>query len=124
MAVTIGICEDSAEQIALLESYLRRYPANDGESSEGGEPFRLIMATNPLEFLAKVEENKPHIVFLDIDMAEMNGIELGGRLKVRHENAVVIYITAHEQYALDAFRVRAFLYLRVYTEFGIHPQTL
>jgi len=51
------------------------------------------------------------IAFLDISMAEMDGIELGFALRYHHENLSIIYQSAHEDHALRAFDVGAVDYL-------------
>lgn len=103
MQLIIGICDDNAEQVYLLTQYLNDYPCDD--------VYNVIQSTDPQEFFEMLRTNTPHIVFLDIDMGEINGIELGNKIKALNENAIIVYITAHEKYALDAFRVRAFHYL-------------
>ncbi|MPM12214.1 Transcriptional regulatory protein NatR [bioreactor metagenome] len=103
MALTIGVCDDCPEQVRLLLQYLHDYPDNDG--------FELLHSTDPKEFLNAIEEKQPELVFLDIDMGEMSGIRLGDAIKAICPETVIIYITAYEKYALEAFRVRAFHYL-------------
>lgn len=103
MILTIGICDDCREQVELLKKYLCHFK----------EQFRLIVgdSVNPEEFLARLQKDPPDLVFLDIDMGEWNGIELGEKIKTIYKQAVIIYITAYEKYALEAFRVRAFHYI-------------
>lgn len=103
MKLTAGICDDCAEHAALLEKYIRDYQSADS--------LRIVQSTNPLHFLDLVRNENPHFVLLDIDMNGMNGIELGERIKELNSNTIIIYVTAHEKYALEAFRVRAFHYL-------------
>lgn len=62
------------------------------------------------------EKNSVDIAFLDMEMAGMNGIELAKRLKKIDCNIRIIFVTAFEQYALDAFKVDAIGYiLKPYT---------
>jgi DNA-binding LytR/AlgR family response regulator len=103
MALTVGICDDCPEQIELLKGYLHRF--------EDGTGLTVVGSTDPEEFLAELKENKPDLVFLDIDLGEWNGITLGETIKTTYEAAIIVYITAYEEYALEAFRVRAFHYL-------------
>lgn len=49
--------------------------------------------------------------FLDIEMPVMNGIELAKKLKEINQNIHIIFVTAYEQYALEAFGVNAIGYL-------------
>ena len=51
------------------------------------------------------------VAFLDIEMPGMNGLELARRLKEMDPNIRIVFVTAHEQYALDAFRVDAIGYV-------------
>lgn len=65
----------------------------------------------PSKAINFVKENKVDIAVLDIEMPEMNGIELGKRLREIQSDIVIIYITGYENYALDAFKVYAAAYI-------------
>lgn len=49
--------------------------------------------------------------FMDIEMPGMNGLKLAEALRSMHEDIEIVFVTAHQQYALDAFRVHAANYL-------------
>ena len=61
--------------------------------------------------LSWAREQPVDVAFLDIEMPVMNGIELARRLKEVDENIRIIFVTAFEQYALQAFGVDAVGYL-------------
>lgn len=61
--------------------------------------------------LAWAGEHPVDVAFLDIEMRGMNGIELARRLKAIDENIQVVFVTAYEQYALEAYGVDAIGYL-------------
>ena len=103
MVLTVGICDDFPGQVELLADYLDNPP--------DGDEFDVFKATDPEEFLMKLETVRPHLVFLDIDMGETDGISLGEKIRALYPETVIIYITAYEKYALEAFRIRAFHYL-------------
>ncbi len=63
------------------------------------------------EALKWAEENPVDVAFLDIEMPVMNGIELAKRLKEIDRNIRIVFVTAFEQYALQAFGVEAIGYL-------------
>ncbi len=63
------------------------------------------------EALAWAAENPVDVAFLDIEMPVMNGIELAKRLKEMDRNIHIVFVTAFEQYALQAFGVDAIGYL-------------
>ncbi len=103
MILTVGICDDCSEHADLLEKYISGYQVEN--------KLRIIKSTDPQRFLQIAQEEKLRLVFLDIDMNRMDGIELGKKIKAMDADTVIIYVTAHEKYALEAFRVRAFHYL-------------
>src|SRR5689334_5274896 len=72
---------------------------------------RVVIAgssTDPEEALAALRSADVDAVFLDIQMPEMNGFELIDRLD---RNIPVIFTTAYDRYALEAFAVNSIDYL-------------
>ena len=61
-------------------------------------------AADGTEALARIAETSPEIVFLDIRMPEMSGLEVARRLL---ESARVVFTTAYDEYALEAFDAAA-----------------
>lgn len=61
--------------------------------------------------LAWGREHKVDVAFLDIEMPCISGIELARRLKEANENISIFFVTAYENYAMDAFSVKALGYL-------------
>ena len=66
---------------------------------------------SPLDTLNFLEKNKIDVVFLDINMPDMNGINLGKIISKIYSEIKIIFITAYKDYAVDAFEVKAFDYL-------------
>lgn len=67
--------------------------------------------TNPLDALRALEESKPDCAFLDIEMQEMNGVELAERMASAQPNLEVVFVTAYNNYAYQAFDLNAADYL-------------
>lgn len=63
----------------------------------------------PGEGLAAIATLRPHLVFLDIEMPEMTGVEV--LRTIRQEVPVAIFITSHPEFALDGFELSAFDYI-------------
>ena len=61
--------------------------------------------------LELVEKLKPDVVFLDVEMPEMTGVECARGIQDLDPNIVIIFATAHDSYMGDAFEVYAFDYL-------------
>jgi len=69
-----------------------------GEAADGPEAVRQI------------EEQAPDLVFLDVQMPEMSGLEVVREVGVE-DMPLTIFVTAYDQYALDAFEAHALDYL-------------
>ena len=60
----------------------------------------LPLAANGLEALRSVTEDEPDVAFLDIRMPGLTGIELAKRIDTRTH---IVFVTAFDQYAVEAF---------------------
>lgn len=66
---------------------------------------------DPYEALRAILKEKPDIVFLDIEMPEMNGIELAEQIEHSLPTIHIVFITAFREYAVKAFEVNAIDYI-------------
>ncbi|WP_138756166.1 response regulator [Paenibacillus sinopodophylli] len=71
----------------------------------------LGRCVNPHEALGMAKALQPDVLFLDIEMPELSGLELAERVYADKLDMEVVFITAYNQYAIDAFRVNALDYL-------------
>lgn len=69
------------------------------------------IATNGDEGMKLVKSKKPNAVFLDINMPLKNGIELAKEVKNIDSSIDIIFITAYEEYAVEAFKLYALDYI-------------
>ena len=73
-------------------------------------PVRLVgEATNVAEGIALLQEQEPDLVFLDVEMPDGKGFDLLKQMP--NLPAKVIFVTAHDHYAVEAFRFSALDYL-------------
>ncbi|MDQ6830469.1 MAG: response regulator [Gemmatimonadota bacterium] len=63
------------------------------------------------EALDVIAREHPDLVFLDVQMAETNGIEVARLLEDGDDAPVIVFVTAYDQYAVRAFELRALDYL-------------
>ncbi|MCQ2493294.1 MAG: response regulator [Lachnospiraceae bacterium] len=73
--------------------------------------YEIFEANLPSVALEIADKYMPEIAFLDISMPEMNGIELAGKLKDIRNNINIIFVTAHEEYGLEAMNLHASGYI-------------
>ena len=67
--------------------------------------------TNPITVIEKNKDNKFDLAFLDIEMPGINGIQLAKKLKKINPLMKVIFVTAFNEYALEAFKIHASGYI-------------
>jgi two-component system response regulator LytT len=75
------------------------------------EVEQIFQAKNGMEAIKLTKEIEPDLIFLDIEMPGLTGLQTA---EVIHELGVkskVIFCTAYDQYAIEAFKLRAFHYL-------------
>ncbi|MBU3143202.1 LytTR family DNA-binding domain-containing protein [Clostridium sp. CF012] len=76
------------------------------------EGFKLIgEAADGEAVLTFVEESRPQVVFLDVEMPKLNGIECAKRIIDVNPKTIIVFATAHATYMTDAFQLYAFDYL-------------
>ncbi|TGV30088.1 response regulator, partial [Mesorhizobium sp. M00.F.Ca.ET.186.01.1.1] len=68
-------------------------------------------SANPLEAVSACKQLKPNVVFLDIEMPKMSGMQLLELLKQEHDELHAVFVTAYNQYAIAAFEQEATDYL-------------
>src|SRR5437879_13068816 len=68
-------------------------------------------AANGVEGLKAVTASEAEVVLVDMHMPEMGGIEFARHLQVLERPPAVIFVTAHDRYAVEAFEVNAVDYL-------------
>lgn len=94
------IVDDEPLALSLLKSKLAKIPEIEivGEGQNGRQAIKAVI------------DLEPDLVFLDIQMPGLNGFEVIKRLQTEIV-PLVVFITAYEQYALDAFDVHAVDYI-------------
>ncbi|WP_417333345.1 LytR/AlgR family response regulator transcription factor [Halarcobacter sp.] len=90
------------EKLAL--SRLKRILEEEGISD-------ITEASTPLDAIKEATKSKFDIAFLDISMPTMSGLDLANTLLEMNPNTFIIFQTAHEEYALEAFKSGGMDYL-------------
>ena len=93
------LIDDEQNALEALEWKLNRYV----------EDLEIIKCNSPLEGIEIIEKERPDLVFLDIEMPEMDGFELLKQLN--YKGFQLIFTTAHDEFALKAIKVSAIDYL-------------
>ncbi|HOQ06401.1 MAG TPA: LytTR family DNA-binding domain-containing protein [Clostridiales bacterium] len=101
MSIKVLIADDDEGMRLVLKKAVERSGGFviAGEAEDGGAALRLF------------ESERPGVVFLDVEMPVMSGIECAKRIADIDPRTVIIFATAHESYMPEAFEVYAFDYL-------------
>lgn len=102
----IAICDDEA----IFRTYLRGLLVKD--SFARGTDIQVAEYADGEALLeAAAAEGPPDVVFLDIRMPGMDGLETAGRLRQRGDRCLIVFLTSLSEYARKGYEVRAFRYL-------------
>lgn len=102
--MNIGICDDDYDFRQTLERHLKNYfdersvPLNFFHFACGED-----LIDNDILF---------DLVFLDVEMGKLNGIDAGKELKRKNPHNIIFVITSYEGYLDDAFKINAFRFLQ------------
>ena len=95
------LIDDEQDALDTLEMDLKRYCADEVKV--------ISKCKSPIDGMIAIRRLKPNLVFLDIQMPELSGFEMLEILKEIDSN--LVFITAHDDYAVKAFKVSAVDYL-------------
>jgi two-component system LytT family response regulator/two-component system response regulator LytT len=85
----------------------------------------VAQAANGVEALSAIDRLEPDLIFLDIQMPGLNGFEVARRLLERDEQPpALVFVTAFDQHAVEAFEVNAVDYLLKPVDAGRLEQAL
>jgi two-component system LytT family response regulator len=98
--ISVLIADDEAPARSKLQRWLSEQPEIDiiGEAADG------------LQAAALIESHSPQIVFLDIQMPGMSGLEVAAQLEPDLA-PLIVFITAYDEHAIKAFELNAVDYL-------------
>ncbi len=103
----ITVCDDSIKDLLNVEKLLLKY-----KSLHPDKDFELEKFSDPSRLYQKISAGKlTDIYILDMLMPRRTGIDIGKQIRMSGHESVIIYVTASDDYALDAYGVHAIRYL-------------
>jgi len=104
MVIHVAIVEDEEIHQQALREHLLRY------AGENDVTFDIRLFANPILLL---ENYRPvyDLIFMDIQMPDLNGMETARKLRAVDQNVLLIFVTSLAQYAIEGYEVAAVDYI-------------
>lgn len=104
MNINIAICDDKKFFIEHLSKKIIGY------STELNVKNEILTYNNPEELLNNIDDID--ILFLDVDMPEMSGIEVARRIRESNESVLIVFVSNYDQYVYQSIKYKPFRYIR------------
>ena len=96
----IAICDNSITDARTL-----------ADCCSDGEHTTEVFHSGAKLYDAICSGNRYDLIFLDVDMPDMNGIETGKAIRDSDPDVIIVFVTSYSQFALEAYECEAFNYL-------------
>ncbi|MCM8900664.1 LytTR family DNA-binding domain-containing protein [Caldicoprobacter algeriensis] len=101
MSLRVVIVDDEKYALQELKYLLNQYSDFEicGEADSGEECIKLV------------DEQVPDVVFLDIHLNDKNGVDIAHEIRKKHRDIHIVFATAYDNYAVNAFNLDAVDYI-------------
>ncbi|MBN2897514.1 MAG: response regulator transcription factor [Clostridia bacterium] len=105
MDFTIMVCDDEPIYIEQMKKLLK--------DAIGTYPFgmNIVEKNDGFEVLKYLELEKVDVLFIDIEMFILDGMETAKQIRKRDLEMIIVFVTSHEAFALQSYEVQAFDYI-------------
>lgn len=100
----VAICDDEHFSLKTIKELIRKYYFDH-------DKLFISEFNNGEEFLAEFSEYKYDIIILDIEMNGISGLETAKIIRSVDRNVIVVFLTSHQEFALQGYEVDAFRYI-------------
>ncbi|MEA4954384.1 MAG: response regulator, partial [Pseudoflavonifractor sp.] len=101
MPVKAVLIDDERPALRGLEYMLKKYQ----------EIAVVGMYNDPITAIHEIERIKPQVVFLDIHMPQLQGLDAAAMILDASPDSEIVFVTAFDQYAIEAFELSALDYI-------------
>ena len=102
----IALLDDDKTALLISKSAIESF------FQEKNIAISLDAFSSPVNFLAMAKEENYRLVFLDIDMPELNGLEVGEQVKAINPQTDIIYLSQREDLVFDTLKLHPFGFIR------------
>lgn len=105
--INIVICDDEEECLKEIENQIEKYLSHKNILD-----FKINTFKSGMELCRQIEKfDEYQVFFLDINMSEINGLDVARMIRDRNEKALIVFITAYIDYAVDGYKVEAIRFI-------------
>lgn len=117
--LNIAVCDDVPEICKQISIYIEEY------CKENDEKFSLHLAYNAQNLYKILDKEKIDLLFLDIELPDINGIEIGNYIRktMQDDEMQIVYISGKQDYFRELFDIRPMNFLdKPFTKEDIYEQ--
>lgn len=105
--IKIAICDDDKHVTSQLECIIENY------SKQSGIHFDISIFFEGKELVRHIEKEQEEydMIFLDIEMEHMDGIEAARQIRKKNQMVQILFVTSHTSYAIEAYSVHPFQFI-------------
>lgn len=108
MRINIALCDDEQESLDAIQEELYKAAEKLNIKIET-YPYK---AGNQVLDLVQCNRERIDILFLDIDMPGVSGLEVAKKIREKDSDLILIFISSHEQYVFESIEYSPFRYIR------------
>lgn len=104
--IRIGICDDVIEQLQMHEEMIRNITRRMSLNTE------IVCFRSGEELLCEIDQTgSMDIIFLDIEMSGINGVETAREIREQDNRAILIFISYYDEYCKEMISVQPFAFI-------------
>jgi len=97
----IAVCEDTEPDLLVLKTLIENSGVN----------YTLDIFKNGESFIAAFEKGKYDLIFLDVFMEELSGVDTAEKIRELDANVVIVFTTTSEDFTREGYRFNAYKYM-------------
>ncbi len=104
--IQVAILDDEASFLSHFQKELKKL------FQENKAIFTITAFTDPKMFLENSVQKKYDVLFLDIDMPRISGIQIASKVREQNEDIVLIFVSAHDNFVFESIRYAPYRFIR------------
>ena len=104
--IRIAVCDDEVIFVRCLRDMV------EALFEKQGMEFQCFVYTSAPELIRAHRKEEFQLLFLDIDMPEMSGMELAAEIRAMNSAAALIFVSSHSDFVFESFQFQPFRFLR------------